>query len=76
MTGLEQLPGSPLDPRPVPDAATAREQLGNRDLDGALVVDPGGTTDTLLGGLGGALIAGLALDTLPGGPAALLGPAR
>ncbi|MGR8011412.1 DUF3533 domain-containing protein [Streptomyces hypolithicus] len=45
---LERLPGKPLDPRALPDARTAREQMLNRDIDAALVVDPRSTTDTLL----------------------------
>ncbi|GGX26493.1 membrane protein [Streptomyces malachitofuscus] len=61
---LEQLSGSPLDPRPVPDAATARERLASRDLDGALVVDPGGTTDTLLVATGGGTTLATSLERL------------
>ncbi|MGC5564237.1 DUF3533 domain-containing protein [Streptomyces sp. FR-108] len=45
---LEKLPGGPLDPRVLADEATARAQIANRDIDGALVVDANGTTDTLL----------------------------
>ncbi|MFF4171573.1 DUF3533 domain-containing protein [Streptomyces sp. NPDC001744] len=45
---LEGLPGGPLDPETVTDAAEARKRIMNRDLDGALVVDPRGRTDTLL----------------------------
>ncbi|PHQ48446.1 DUF3533 domain-containing protein [Streptomyces cinnamoneus] len=54
---LRGLPGDPLDPRPVRDAPEARRQIGERDLDAALVVDPRGTTDTLLtaGGAGASL---------------------
>lgn len=43
---LERLPGSPLDPRPVAGEARAREQIADRDIDGALIVDPAGNTDT------------------------------
>jgi hypothetical protein len=50
---LRQLPGEPLDPRAVEDAAEARRQILDRDIDGALVVDPSGTTDTLLVASGG-----------------------
>jgi hypothetical protein len=50
---LKALPGGPLDPRPVADAATAREQILDREIDGALVVNPTGTTDTLLVASGG-----------------------
>ncbi|MFD8413411.1 ABC transporter permease [Streptomyces sp. NPDC059650] len=45
---LRTLPGTPLDPRAVPDEAAALRQIEHRDADGALVVDPGGTTDRLL----------------------------
>ena len=36
-TRLDRLPGSPLDPRVVADEATARDQILNREIDGALV---------------------------------------
>ncbi|MER7761506.1 DUF3533 domain-containing protein [Streptomyces sp. NPDC097619] len=45
---LGQLPGDPLDPRAVADEATARDQIRNREVDGALIIDPRGTTDRLL----------------------------
>ncbi len=61
---LERLPGSPLDPRAVSDPAAAREQLRNRDLDGALVVDAGGTTDTLLVATGGGTTLAASLERL------------
>ncbi|SFX43449.1 DUF3533 domain-containing protein [Streptomyces atratus] len=48
LTELKDLPGGPLDPRTVADAATAREQILDREIDGALIVSPQGTTDTLL----------------------------
>ncbi|WKU44170.1 DUF3533 domain-containing protein [Streptomyces sp. VNUA116] len=46
---LDGLPGDPLAPRAVDggEAAAARK-IHNRDLDAALIVDPRGTTDTLL----------------------------
>jgi hypothetical protein len=53
LTELKDLPGGPLDPRTVADAATAREQILDRRIDGALIVDPGGTTDTVLVASGG-----------------------
>ncbi|MES9558253.1 MULTISPECIES: DUF3533 domain-containing protein [unclassified Streptomyces] len=53
LTDLKNLPGGPLDPRTVADAATAREQILDRRIDGALVVDPRGTTDTVLVASGG-----------------------
>ncbi|MEU9374954.1 DUF3533 domain-containing protein [Streptomyces sp. NPDC048255] len=45
---LGALPGKPLDPRAVADEATARAQVRNRDVDGALIVDPAGRADRLL----------------------------
>ncbi|MEU6921389.1 MULTISPECIES: DUF3533 domain-containing protein [unclassified Streptomyces] len=53
LTDLKNLPGGPLDPRTVADAATAREQILDRRIDGALVVDPRSTTDTVLVASGG-----------------------
>lgn len=64
VTRLEQLPGSPLDPRAVADAATARKQILNRDIDGALIIDPAGSTDTLLVASGGGTVLATALETL------------
>ncbi|MGC0332968.1 hypothetical protein RKD23_005958 [Streptomyces sp. SAI-170] len=61
---LEQLPGSPLDPRAVADEATARKQIMHRDIDGALVVNPAGTTDTLLVASGGGTVLATALENL------------
>ncbi|MFZ4299126.1 DUF3533 domain-containing protein [Streptomyces cinereoruber] len=61
---LEALPGSPLDPRALPDERTARQQLVNREIDGALVVRPAGTTDTLLVASGGGRALSLALESL------------
>ncbi|MER5729940.1 DUF3533 domain-containing protein [Streptomyces sp. NPDC002138] len=54
---LGTLPGKPLDPRAVKDEATALRQIKNRDVDGALIVDPAGKTDRLLvaGGAGASL---------------------
>ncbi|MCM2390276.1 DUF3533 domain-containing protein [Streptomyces albipurpureus] len=45
---LAVLPGDPVDPRVVADETTARREIENRDIDGALLVDPRGTTDVLL----------------------------
>ncbi|WP_405688976.1 DUF3533 domain-containing protein [Streptomyces sp. NBC_00057] len=61
ITELKNLPGGPLDPRAVADAATAREQILNREIDGSLIVSPQSTTDTVLVASGGG--AALA-DTL------------
>lgn len=54
---LALLPGEPLAPRRVSGEAVAREQIESREVDGALVLSPTGTSDTLLvaGGAGGAL---------------------
>ncbi|CAL9624553.1 hypothetical protein SUDANB105_05921 [Streptomyces sp. enrichment culture] len=64
VTRLERLPGDPLDPRAVADAETAREQIRNRDIDGALVLNPHGTTDTLLVASGGGTVLATSLATL------------
>ncbi|GGX10909.1 DUF3533 domain-containing protein [Streptomyces lomondensis] len=64
VTRLERLPGSPLDPRALPDEATARNQIENRDIDGALIIDPAGTTDTLLVASGGGRVLSTTLTTL------------
>lgn len=65
VTLLKQLPGEPLDARAVADEATARKQILNRDIDGALVIDhPAGTTDTLLVASGGGTVLATALETL------------
>ncbi|MFF7365368.1 DUF3533 domain-containing protein [Streptomyces sp. NPDC008125] len=53
ITALDGLPGGPLDPRAVDDAAEARRQIMHREIDGALVVNPSGTTDTVLVASGG-----------------------
>ncbi|MFD4574333.1 DUF3533 domain-containing protein [Streptomyces sp. NPDC058417] len=59
---LDGLPGSPLDPRTVADEASAQRQILDRKIDGALLVDPAGTADTLLVATGG----GAALATVLG----------
>nr|WSY56019.1 ABC transporter permease [Streptomyces sp. NBC_00886] len=64
VTRLKQLPGSPLDPRALSDAATARKQILNRDIDGTLVIDPRGTTDTLLVATGGGTVLATTLETI------------
>ncbi|MGW2281756.1 DUF3533 domain-containing protein [Streptomyces sp. NPDC001770] len=53
ITALDELPGGPLDPRAVDDAAEARRQIMNREIDGALLLNPSGTTDTVLVASGG-----------------------
>ncbi|MDU0301084.1 DUF3533 domain-containing protein [Streptomyces sp. NPDC096538] len=64
VTRLKELPGSPLDPRAVADEAAARRQIQDRDIVGALVVDPEGTTDTLLVATGGGTSLATALERL------------
>ncbi|MFD8302297.1 DUF3533 domain-containing protein [Streptomyces sp. NPDC059690] len=59
---LQRLPGSPLDPRAVADEATARKKIMNRDLDGALIVHPARTTDTLLVASGGGTVLATTLQ--------------
>ncbi|WP_338694922.1 DUF3533 domain-containing protein [Streptomyces sp. Q6] len=61
---LEKLPGSPVDPRTVADERTARQQILDRKIDGALVLDPRGTSDTLLVASGGGTVLAEALHTL------------
>ncbi|WP_369212611.1 DUF3533 domain-containing protein [Streptomyces flavofungini] len=61
---LRKLPGEPLDPRRVKDEATARHKIMEREIDGALIVDPRGTTDTLLVASGGGTALSRALTTL------------
>ncbi|GHE71279.1 membrane protein [Streptomyces longispororuber] len=61
---LARLPGKPLDPRVVEDEAEARRQIMDREIDGALVVDPRGTTDTLLVASGGGKALANALETI------------
>ncbi|MFD8937069.1 DUF3533 domain-containing protein [Streptomyces sp. NPDC059578] len=56
---LAALPGDPLDTRTAPDAAAARNQVLDREVYGALLVDPTSRTDTLLVASGG----GAALST-------------
>ncbi|GAA4782766.1 DUF3533 domain-containing protein [Streptomyces ziwulingensis] len=61
---LETLPGTPLDPRTVADEASAREQVENREIDGALIVDPDGRRDTLLVASGGGTALATTLERL------------
>lgn len=64
MGRLEQLPGDPLDPRAVASADAARDQILNRDIDGALIVDPRGRTDTLLVASGGGTVLSSTLEKM------------
>ncbi|MEV7371383.1 DUF3533 domain-containing protein [Streptomyces sp. NPDC090301] len=61
---LDRLPGAPLDPRAVADQAAARNQILNREIDGALIVDPAGRTDTLLVASGGGTVLSSTLETI------------
>ncbi|GGS01352.1 membrane protein [Streptomyces aureoverticillatus] len=61
---LAKLPGEPLDPRVLKDEAEARRQIMDRKIDGALIVDPRGTTDTLLVASGGGKALANALETI------------
>ncbi|MGV2918546.1 ABC transporter permease [Streptomyces alfalfae] len=61
---LRELPGEPLDPRRVKDEATARHKIMSREIDGALVVDPRGATDTLLVASGAGTALSRTLTTL------------
>ncbi|GAA3240248.1 DUF3533 domain-containing protein [Streptomyces thermocoprophilus] len=61
---LDRLPGSPLDARALADEATARRQILDRKIYGALVVHPAGTTDTLLVASGGSAAMANALVDL------------
>ncbi|MET9095020.1 DUF3533 domain-containing protein [Streptomyces cyaneofuscatus] len=61
---LDGLPGGPLDPRTVSSEAEAREQIMNRDIDGALIISPEGRTDTLLVASGGGTVLSSALERI------------
>ncbi|MFF8564016.1 DUF3533 domain-containing protein [Streptomyces albidoflavus] len=61
---LGGLDGEPLDARTVADEAEARHQIMERKLDGALVVDPEGTTDRLLVASGGGTVLAEALERI------------
>ncbi|MFD6230986.1 DUF3533 domain-containing protein [Streptomyces sp. NPDC060232] len=63
---LGALPGDPLDPRVVKDGAAARAQVENRDVDGALVIDPAGRTDRLLVASGAGASLSQALEEVVG----------
>ncbi|MYT72820.1 MULTISPECIES: DUF3533 domain-containing protein [unclassified Streptomyces] len=63
---LAKLSGSPLDPRVVSDAATAKRKILDREIDGALILNARGTTDTLLVASGGGTVLASALENLAG----------
>ncbi|WP_432147668.1 DUF3533 domain-containing protein [Streptomyces sp. bgisy029] len=64
VTQLDGLPGGPLDPRAVSSEAEARKQITNREIDGALIVSPQGSTDTLLVASGGGTVLSSALERI------------
>lgn len=47
VAGFSALPGEPLAPRLIPDAAAARARVADRASTGALVIDAAGSVDTL-----------------------------
>ncbi|WP_326596018.1 DUF3533 domain-containing protein [Streptomyces sp. NBC_01803] len=63
---LDALPGGPLDPdHRAKDADDARRQVERRDIDGALIVDPGSAVDTLyVAGGGGSSLAQALTDVI------------
>lgn len=61
---LDGLDGAPLDARTVADEAEARHQIMERKIDGALVVDPRGTTDRLLVASGGGTVLATSLEQI------------
>lgn len=61
---LDGLDGDPLDARTVADEAEARHQIMERKIDGALVVDPRGTTDRLLVASGGGTVLATSLEQI------------
>lgn len=63
---LGALPGKPLDPRTVKDEAAAIEQIRSREVDGALIIDPNGTTDRLLVASGAGASLSQALEEVVG----------
>ncbi|GHE50264.1 DUF3533 domain-containing protein [Streptomyces vinaceus] len=63
---LADLPGKPLDPHAAQDEAAARAEVENRDVDGALVIDPAGPTDRLLVASGAGTSLSQALEQVVG----------
>lgn len=64
---LDRLSGSPLDPRAVADEASARRQITDREIDGALVVGASGGTDILLVASGGGTVLATTLERIVAG---------
>ncbi|MFC7306945.1 DUF3533 domain-containing protein [Streptomyces monticola] len=63
---LRALPGKPLKPRAVKDEAEALSQIKNRDVDGALIVDPRAPGDRLLVASGAGASLSQALEEILG----------
>ncbi|MEU8775969.1 DUF3533 domain-containing protein [Streptomyces sp. NPDC048606] len=63
---LAELPGKPLDPSTVADEAEATHRIREREVDGALIVDPAGKTDRLLVASGGGASLSQALEEVVG----------
>ncbi|MEU3406313.1 DUF3533 domain-containing protein [Streptomyces sp. NPDC006670] len=63
---LGALPGKPLDPRAVADEATALARIRNREVDGALIVDPARPNDRLLVASGAGASLSQALEQIVG----------
>ncbi|WP_406367416.1 DUF3533 domain-containing protein [Streptomyces sp. NBC_01546] len=61
---LAALPGKPLDPRTAEDEAAAIRLIENRDVDGALIIDPAGRTDRLLVASGGGASLSQAVEEI------------
>ncbi|MFE7098068.1 DUF3533 domain-containing protein [Streptomyces erythrochromogenes] len=63
---LGTLPGDPLDPRVVDGEAAALAQVRDRNVDGALIIDPAGRTDRLLVASGAGASLSQALEEVVG----------
>lgn len=63
---LAALPGTPLDPRTAKDEAAALRMIQNREVEGALIVDPAGRTDRLLVASGAGASLSQALEEVVG----------
>ncbi|MFF4188829.1 DUF3533 domain-containing protein [Streptomyces sp. NPDC001691] len=61
---LGALPGDPLDVRTAKDEADAARQVRDRRIDGALIVDPRGTTDRVLVASGGGASLAQAVEAI------------
>ncbi|MFD8144266.1 DUF3533 domain-containing protein [Streptomyces sp. NPDC059708] len=63
---LGALPGKPLDPRAVADEATALKRIRNREVDGALIIEPARPNDRLLVASGAGASLSQALEQIVG----------